>query len=83
LTGFSRLLARHGSRRGLADHKWAVTQSEGVKTKGEKNDGEKTDGEKTDVKSEKKADGTSESKKETSTKKENSAVDSGKKTSKD
>ena len=29
LTGFLRLLARHGSRRGLVDHKGAVTQSSG------------------------------------------------------
>ena len=29
LTGFSRLLARQGSRRGLGDHKWALTTSSG------------------------------------------------------
>jgi len=29
LTWFSRLLARHGSGRGLVDHKWTVTQSSG------------------------------------------------------
>jgi hypothetical protein len=29
LTDISRLLARHGSRRGLADHKWTVTLSSG------------------------------------------------------
>jgi hypothetical protein len=27
LTGFSRLLTRHASRRGLADHKWSITTS--------------------------------------------------------
>jgi len=29
LTDFSRLLARHASRRGLADHKWSITTSGG------------------------------------------------------
>jgi len=29
LTGFSRLLARHSSRRGLADLKWTETMSDG------------------------------------------------------
>jgi len=31
LTGYLRLVARHGSRRGLVDHKWTVTQSSGRK----------------------------------------------------